>query len=273
MRRTLKLISDPQCNAVYSMKTELKLITERNIEIMHNDLAKLTKRENLKFSTLVEMIDQHMQLALFGCSVDIGICTDSTAKVIEFFGDPNYRRKVRRGDSNCFTAIDRKDVVVEVRRRRFHTLRCRCLPVCVVSIGFAQAITKTKKHPLVNVSVRHVRVCLTSLADNSHSRCCVVRGRRPRGVRAHVWNEQRTGRDRNIRVANSCHGGSLPQGGVPALAHGAEGHDPRAGLLVSVQCLFSGFNILHELAKVLAAVDNHSEAFAHTLSCPYITDL
>jgi hypothetical protein len=131
MRRTLKLISDPQCNAVYSMKTELKLITERNIEIMHNDLAKLSKRENLKFSALVEMIDQHMQLALFGCSVDIGICTDSTAKVIEFFGDPNYRRKVRRGDSNCFTAIDRKDVVVEVRRRRFpyfvlSLLTCLC---------------------------------------------------------------------------------------------------------------------------------------------------
>ncbi len=114
MRRTLKLISDPQCNAVYSMKTELRLITERNIEIMNIELAKLAKRENLKFSALVEMIDRHMQLALFGCSVDIGICTDSTAKVIEFFGDPNYRRKVRRGDSNCFTAIDRKDVVVEV---------------------------------------------------------------------------------------------------------------------------------------------------------------
>ncbi len=114
MRRTLKLISDPQCNAVYSMKTEMRLITERNIEIMNNELAKLADRENLKFSALVQLINHHMQMALFGCSIDIGICTDSTARVIEFFGDPNYRRKVRRGDSNCFTAIDRKDVVVEV---------------------------------------------------------------------------------------------------------------------------------------------------------------
>ena len=113
-RRTLKIISDPQCNAVYSMKTELRCITERNIEILHLELAKLSKRENLKFSTLVEIIDRHMQMALFGCSLDIGICTDSTAKVIEFFGDQNYRRKVRRGDSNCFTAIDRKDIIVEV---------------------------------------------------------------------------------------------------------------------------------------------------------------
>ena len=115
LKRTLLLISDPQCNAIYSMKTELRLITERNIEILNLELNKLAKRENLKFSTLVSLIDQHIHLALFGCSVDIGICTDSSAKVIEFFGDPNYRRKVRRGDSNCFTAIDRKDVVVEVR--------------------------------------------------------------------------------------------------------------------------------------------------------------
>lgn len=114
MKRTLKLISDPQCNAVYSMKTELRLITERNMEILHTELDKLSERENIKFSALVEMIDRHMQLVLFGCSIDVGICTDSTAKVIEFFGDPNYRRKVRRGDSNCFTAIDRKDLVVEV---------------------------------------------------------------------------------------------------------------------------------------------------------------
>lgn len=115
IKRTLKLISDPQCNAVYSMKTELRLITERNMEILHNELGKLSVRDNIKFSTLVEIIDRHMQLVLFGCSIDIGICTDSTAKVIEFFGDPNYRRKVRRGDSNCFTAIDRKDLIVEVR--------------------------------------------------------------------------------------------------------------------------------------------------------------
>lgn len=108
------MIGDPQSNAVYSMKTEMKLITERNIEILQLELNKLTKRENLKFSSLVEIIDQHMQLALFGCSIDIGICTDSTAKVIEFFGDPNYRRKVKRGESNCFTAIDRKDLLVEV---------------------------------------------------------------------------------------------------------------------------------------------------------------
>lgn len=114
LKRTLKLIGDPESNAVYSMKAEMKLITERNIEILQLELSKLAKRENLKFSSLVEIIDQHMQLALFGCSIDIGICTDSTAKVIEFFGDPNYRRKVKRGESNCFTAIDRKDLLVEV---------------------------------------------------------------------------------------------------------------------------------------------------------------
>lgn len=114
IKRTLMLISDPQCNAVYSMKTELRLITRRNMEILHTELGRLSDRDNIKFSALVEILDRHMQLVLFGCSIDIGICTDSTAKVIEFFGDANYRRKVRRGESNCFTAIDRKDLVVEV---------------------------------------------------------------------------------------------------------------------------------------------------------------
>jgi hypothetical protein len=114
MRRTLKIIGDPQTNAIYSMKTEMRLIMERNIEILEKELERLSTRENLKFSALVQIIDHHMRMAFFGCSVDIGICTDSTARVLEYFGDPNYRRKVRRGDSNSFTAIDQDDVVVEV---------------------------------------------------------------------------------------------------------------------------------------------------------------
>ena len=116
IKRTLKMMLDPQTNAVYSMKTELRLITERNIEILQNELVQIAQREKLKFSSLVEILNYHFSMTLFGCSIDIGICTDSTAKVIEFFGDPNYRRKVKRGESNCFTAIDRKDVLVEVGR-------------------------------------------------------------------------------------------------------------------------------------------------------------
>lgn len=162
IKRTLKLIGDPQSNAVYSMKTELKLITERNIEILQLELDKLSKRENLKFSALVEIIDQHMQLALFGCSIDIGICTDSTAKVIEFFGDPNYRRKVKRGESNCFTAIDRKDLLVEVYIAMLYVF---CFDLRTASHNLYrcfgnvwQAITKNKKNPLVNVSIHQSAV-------------------------------------------------------------------------------------------------------------------
>lgn len=113
-RSTLKLIGDHQSNALYSMKTELRFITERNIEKLQNELANLANKENIKFSSLVEVINGHMQMALFGCSIDIGICTDSTTNVIEFFGDSNYRRRVKRGESNCFTAIDQNEIVVEV---------------------------------------------------------------------------------------------------------------------------------------------------------------
>ena len=53
-------------------------------------------------------------MALFGCEADVGICSDSSAKMVEFFGEANYRRKVRRGESVCFSAMDRREVVVSV---------------------------------------------------------------------------------------------------------------------------------------------------------------
>jgi hypothetical protein len=111
--RTLQLIRDPKSNAIYTMKNELRFITEHNIEQLKEALDKMALHENIKFSALVELMTHHLGLMLFGCSIDIGICTDSSAKVIEFFADPNYRRKVARGESNCFLALDREDVVVE----------------------------------------------------------------------------------------------------------------------------------------------------------------
>ena len=44
----------------------------------------------------------------------MGLCTDSSAKAVEFVSDPSYRRKVYRGDSTCFLAMDQKEVLIEV---------------------------------------------------------------------------------------------------------------------------------------------------------------
>lgn len=54
-----------------------------------------------------------MKLILYGCSIDIGICNDSNASSIEFYGDSNYHRIVNRNESNCFLAIDQKEIIVE----------------------------------------------------------------------------------------------------------------------------------------------------------------
>jgi len=77
------------------------------------ELQRLAQSDKIPFNPLVSVLDAHLKLILYGCSVDIGICNDSSATIIEFFGDSNYRRKLSRSESNCFTAIDHKEIVVE----------------------------------------------------------------------------------------------------------------------------------------------------------------
>lgn len=114
IKRTLKLVKDPRSTKVYSMPIEMRFITERNIELLLRQLDNLHKKENVSFSKLVDVLTEHFRMALFGCSVEIGICTDSNASVLQYFGDPNYVRKVKRGFSNAFTALDQRQIVVEV---------------------------------------------------------------------------------------------------------------------------------------------------------------
>ena len=44
----------------------------------------------------------------------VAVITDQYPKVIELYGDKNYIRKVHRGDSGCFKAIEKREIVVEV---------------------------------------------------------------------------------------------------------------------------------------------------------------
>lgn len=55
-----------------------------------------------------------MQLALFGCEVDVGLYVDANQRVMEFYGDSNFVRKVYRGESGGFRALERRESVVEV---------------------------------------------------------------------------------------------------------------------------------------------------------------
>lgn len=114
MKRTLALIANPKEKSIYDMNIELKFITQQNVEILLKQLLILSKNANLRFAQLVEVMNSHMHLILFGCSIEIGICTDVTAKSIEFFSDNNYHRKLERGESNCFVALDQKQLILEV---------------------------------------------------------------------------------------------------------------------------------------------------------------
>ena len=53
-------------------------------------------------------------MALFGCEVDIGLYVDSKQKVIEFYGDRSYAKKVYKGESGGFRALEKKESVLEV---------------------------------------------------------------------------------------------------------------------------------------------------------------
>ncbi len=46
--------------------------------------------------------------------MDVGLYNDSNGKVVDFYGDRSYVRKVYRGESGCFNAIDKKEIVVEM---------------------------------------------------------------------------------------------------------------------------------------------------------------
>jgi hypothetical protein len=44
----------------------------------------------------------------------VAVLQDANQKTLEFYGDKNYTRKVHRGESGCFKAIESREVVVEV---------------------------------------------------------------------------------------------------------------------------------------------------------------
>lgn len=68
------------------------------------------------------------QNSLYGCAVDVGLYTDSNNKVLEFYVNKAYARTIYRGESGCFVAMDKKEVVVEVSAATFGCSPLTCLP-------------------------------------------------------------------------------------------------------------------------------------------------
>lgn len=129
-RRTVK--KNKQTETIYNVELERHLITEHNFERASYNLTKLAQ---LKEITTVEIVldtiqsslevmfinffcrvlSQHtLQLALFGSKVEVAVINDQNPKIVEFYGDKAYTRKVQNGDSGCFKAIEKREIVVEV---------------------------------------------------------------------------------------------------------------------------------------------------------------
>lgn len=113
LKSTLKMMKKSE--HIYNMEVEKKLITEYNLNIVEKELEKISSKDYNRINIIIELVVTQLKAALFGCDVDIGICTDSSLKEIEYFGDRNYVRKLPRRDGiTAFTCIDRKEIVLEV---------------------------------------------------------------------------------------------------------------------------------------------------------------
>ena len=135
-RRTLKLIADPNYTDLYTMESERHLMTDYMLnEVIKNmikqssaqtssvKIVATTLRQCLKvniithssflYSFLNSSPPPSLQDSLFGSEVNVGICRDASAHVIEFVSDNDYVRKVVRGSSTCFECLDQNDVVVQ----------------------------------------------------------------------------------------------------------------------------------------------------------------
>lgn len=114
MQRTVK-IAYP--NEIYDVELERKLLTEHHIQETILEISRLSLSSGAAtLDLLLEITSSRLQNALFGCAVDVGICTDSNNKVLEFYERKAYARTLYRGESASFKSMDRREIVMEVKK-------------------------------------------------------------------------------------------------------------------------------------------------------------
>lgn len=140
-KKKSKLKQMKKNDLVYNMELEKKMISGYHFLGLENELEKLANKDYNKISIIVQIIARHLKAALFGCDIDIGICTDASLKTIEYFGDSNYIRKLqRRNGMTCFTCIDKKTVIYEVRymfssKKNTHSFTTKCVSWLIRRLG------------------------------------------------------------------------------------------------------------------------------------------
>lgn len=115
-QKSLSVFADPKNYQLYSMEAERKLISSNNMNELINCIAtSAAKGFNMRILGII--LKERLQMALFGCDVNVGICKDAIGSIIEFVGDVNYVRKALRGKSSVFECIDQKDIVLQSSSR------------------------------------------------------------------------------------------------------------------------------------------------------------
>ena len=115
--RTLKVISDPKNSTLYSMEHERELVTNDKLTVVLDEVQKQHMRTSTVMENVVAILKSNLELAFFGCDVNVGVMTDATNTAIEFLSDASYKRKVTRQTSTCFECLDQADIVVKVNSR------------------------------------------------------------------------------------------------------------------------------------------------------------
>jgi hypothetical protein len=113
-QRTLQLITNPAHQNLYSMTLERKLMTETGLESVIEELQLIASRHS-HARVLILALRDSLKRSLFGCEINVALCSDASATQLEFIGEAGgYVRKVSRGQSTCFECLDQRDVVLQM---------------------------------------------------------------------------------------------------------------------------------------------------------------
>ena len=98
---------------LYGMKKERRTLTYRSLMNVMSAVYRQAEI-NKDLQKLVAMLRDSLKQCLYGCDVNMGICPDSNAATMTFFGNRNeYLRSAIRGESALFESLEQQDVVLQ----------------------------------------------------------------------------------------------------------------------------------------------------------------
>ena len=98
---------------LYGMRKERRTLTYRSLMNVMSAVYRQAEI-NKDLQKVVAMLRDTLKQCLYGCDVNMGICPDSNAATMTFFGNRNeYLRSATRGESALFESLEQQDVVLQ----------------------------------------------------------------------------------------------------------------------------------------------------------------